>query len=164
MKVAAAGIVLLLVGCVSPDRPADRELARGKALLDSGRARGALDPLQLAAGFEPESAVIQSTLGDCYLELGDYLSAQTAYLAAGDLNVTQESNSRGLGHQIEPRTGGPLNARSLNARLEILRALLGNRQFIHTDFVNPDELDELDLLLCRLEGCHRVISSNSVAT
>jgi tetratricopeptide (TPR) repeat protein len=81
-------ILLSATGCSSPAArvPSVTDAAdfaeRGRGLVKCGQFALGTELLQIAAGMDPRSVSIQVELGDAYLEVGDLLSAETAYRTA----------------------------------------------------------------------------------
>lgn len=102
-RLICAVLSISCFGCASGPSSRDaRQLAdEGQKLLEAGRPRAALPLLQECATLGSNSGDIRITLGDCYLELGDYLAAHTAYSAAGRDESSWRDNNMSAGLRLD---------------------------------------------------------------
>lgn len=139
-RLVCAVLSISCFGCASgPPHSEASELAReGRRLLETGRPRAALPRLQEATARDPRSAEIRISLGDCYLELGDYLAAYSAYAAAA---LGEDGGWRDPGAPLEYRRGpAEVDAAGLlqaSGRKFLAGSLLG-MPFVLTPY-NPDQ-------------------------
>ncbi len=69
----------------------------GRILMEQGRAKEAVVPLESAVALNPESGPAFRVLGDCYAELGDNMAAVRAYKKAIKCNPYDAASISALG-------------------------------------------------------------------
>lgn len=82
----------------------------GSALLADGRAHDAVAPLERARDLEPAKASIREVLGRAYFRAGRFRDAESEFLAAVDIDPTNDYAHFGVALCLE-RLGRPTEAR-----------------------------------------------------